>query len=393
MTHFVSDPIAQRRIYGVGVIGAGGIFAEHARGYAQLAGVRVVGLADVDAERMRRASRDFFIPYTTSDYRQLLTRDDIDIIDICTPPVMHEEMICAALAANKYVLCEKPMAPSLAAADRIIAVADRHPDKLSIIYQLRNSPEVNRILWLRDQGLLGELQFGRFSRYGSLPAEVSKAWWGCWEIAGGGALMTQCIHEIDLILHIFGPVARATASMATCGNQIESEDTFAAILEMQSGAIVSCYCSLSGQADYSVNWDVIGASASAHLPWSIQSKDAQLRRAALRETVRRFPSSDKRNLLPGRPGKIIAKIAQKLGFGKRSEPSRHKAYFTECLRAIESGSQMPVPPAEARRSLEVCTAIYTSAITHEPVVLPLHVQSRFYNGITTNHYDGRVSPA
>ena len=379
------------KTYGVGIIGAGGIFAEHARGYAQLPRTRVVGLADVNEQQMRRASKDFFIPYTTSDYHDLLGREDIDIVDICTPPNLHEEMVLAALQAGKYVLCEKPLAPSLAAADRIIAAAQAYPDKLSVIYQLRYVPEVRRIILLRDQGYLGELQFGRFSRYGSLPAGVKSAnsWWGRWGVAGGGALMTQCIHEIDLILHIFGPVANVTARMATLGKAIESEDTFSAILEMESGAVVSCFCALGGQSNYAVNWDIVGGSSSAHLPWNVQSKDSGLRRAALKESLKQFPADGKRNLLPGLPGKLLSKVTKKLGIGKRSDPSRHKAYFAEFIRAIESGRPVPVTPQESRRSLEVCTAIYTAAIARQPVSLPLAADCRFYNGITTNDYNGR----
>jgi predicted dehydrogenase len=377
------------RVFGVGIIGAGGIFADHARGYAQLPTTRVVGLADVDSERMRRASKDFFIPFTTTDYHQLLTRDDIDIVDICTPPNLHEEMVLAALQAGKHVLCEKPLAHSLAAADRIIAAARQYPGKLSVIYQLRYVPEIRRMLWLRDHGYLGDLQFGRFSRYGSLPAGVSKAWWGRWDVAGGGALMTQCIHEIDLNLHIFGPVANVTARMATLGKAIESEDTFSATLEMQSGVVVSCFCCLAGQTNYSVNWDVVGSRSSAHLPWNIQTKDAPLRRNAMREALKQFPSADKRRLLPGLPGKVLAKVTNKLGIGKRTEPSRHKAYFAEFVRAIESGSEVPVSPQESRRSLEVCAAIYTAAITRQSVSLPLAADSRFYHGITIDDYNGR----
>ncbi|MEX2308346.1 MAG: Gfo/Idh/MocA family oxidoreductase [Pirellulales bacterium] len=383
------DQQSSTRVYGVGVIGAGGIFPEHARGYAQLPRTRIVALADVDAERMRRASKDFFIPVTCTDYRQLLAREDVDIVDVCTPPNLHEEMVIAALEAGKFVLCEKPIAHSLAAADRIIAAADRHPGKLSIIYQLRYLPEARRIVWLRDRGMLGEPKFARMSRYGALPGGRSKAWWGRWEVAGGGALMTQCIHEIDMMLQLFGPVARVTASMATLGNPIESEDTFSATVEMQSGAVVSCYCTLAGQMNYGNNWDIVCGKGSVHYPWNIQSLDRGLRSAALKESLKQFPSTGKRPLLPGLPGKVLAKVMRKLGIGKRSDPSRHKAYFVAFLDAIESGADVPVSPRDARQSLEVCTAIYTAAITGQPVTLPLAADCRFYNGITAADYDGR----
>jgi predicted dehydrogenase len=345
---------SKRRIYGVGIIGAGGIFAEHARGYAQLPATRIVALADVDDERMRRASKDFFIPFTTSNYNDLLVRPDVDIVDICTPPSLHEE--------------------------------------ISVIYQLRYSPEARRIAWLRDNDYLGDLRFGRFSRYGTLPggAQSGKGWWGRWSVAGGGALMTQCIHEIDLILQIFGPAKSVTARMATLGGAIESEDTFSATIEMQSGAVITCFCSLAGRSNYAVNWDVVGGSGSAHYPWGFQSVDRGHRAAAQKESVKRFPSPGKRNLLPGLAGKVVARIMNKLGIGKRSDPSRHKPYFESFIKSIENGAEVPVTACDARRSLELCTAIYTAALTREPVTLPLGPDSRFYHGITTDDYDGRL---
>jgi predicted dehydrogenase len=389
MNESETDQQKNGRVYGVGIVGAGGIFAEHARGYTQLPRTRIVGLADVDDERMRRASKDFFIPFTCKDYHQLLAREDIDIVDVCTPPNLHEPMVIAALEADKYVLCEKPIAHSLASADRIIAASDAHPGKLSIIYQLRYLPEARRIVWLREQGYLGELSFARFSRYGSLPSGKSKAWWGRWEVAGGGAVMTQCIHEIDMMLQLFGPVANVTARMSTLGNPIESEDTFSATLEMESGAVVSCFCTLAGQINYAINWDIVGVKGSVHYPWKIQSLDRGVRSAATKDALKQFPSSNQRKMLPGLPGKILAKVLRKLGVGKRSDPSRHRPYFAAFIEAIESGREVPVTPREARRSLEVATAIYAAAITREPVSLPLAEDCRFYHGITTADYDGR----
>jgi predicted dehydrogenase len=384
------------RIRGVGVVGAGGIFAEHARGYAQLASrMRLVGLADLDERRMARASKDFFIPFTTTDYRRLLERDDIDIVDICTPPSLHEEMIAAALDAGKYVLCEKPIAHSLASADRIIETANRFPGRLSIIYQLRYLPEARRALWLRDNGYLGDLCFGRFSRYGAPPVgnQPGKGWWGKWNVAGGGALITQCIHELDMILLLFGAASRVTARMNTFHNAIESEDTFSATIEMQNGAIVTCFGTLAGRTNYTINWDIIGEHGSTHNPWAFKSMDHGRRAKGTREAARAFPGGGPKNLLPGLPGKVLAKVTRKLGIGKRSAPSRHKPYFLDFLASIENGTPVPVSPEEARRSLELCVATYTSAIEERTVSLPLSSECRFYNGISTEFYDGQKRSA
>jgi predicted dehydrogenase len=379
------------KVYGIGIIGAGGIFAEHARAYTQLPErTRIVGLADIDAARLKRAARDVFIPVMSSDYRELLGRDDIDIVDICTPPCLHERMVVDALQAGKYVLCEKPLAHTLAAADRIIDVARQYPGRLSIIYQLRFAPEVQRTIWLRDRGLLGSLKFGRFSRYGSLSGV---GWWGQWQVAGGGAVMTQCIHELDLVHHIFGPAKCVFAAMDTLGNSIESEDTFSATIWLESGAMVSCFATLAGKINHDVRWDVVGASAATHLPWSITALDRGLRLRLQREALKHYPSTNKRLGLPGMAGKAATVLLRRLRIGGKYIPSRHRPYVLAFLRSIESAAPAPVPPKEARASLELCVAIYTSALTGQPVHLPLQPSCPFYGGITTRDYDGRKTGA
>src|SRR5207245_8376044 len=191
---------------GVGIIGAGVIFEQHARAYSQLADrARLLAVADEDETRLRLAAMRHGIAAACRDYRELLARDDVDIAVVCTPPSSHAEIVIAALEAGKYVVCEKPLAPTLAAADRMLETARRFPGRLSTVYQFRYLPEVRRALWLRDHGRLGPLLFGRFSRYaryqrppkapkpGRAPKPARSEWWGRWEVAGGGVAMTQLI--------------------------------------------------------------------------------------------------------------------------------------------------------------------------------------------------------
>lgn len=152
--------------FGIGIIGAGIIFEQHARACEQLVDrARLLGVAEVDDAKLRMATANHFIPFDCHDYRELLDRKGIDIVTVCTQPVFHEKIVVEALEAGKYVLCEKPLAHTLRSADRIIEVASRFPGKLSIVYQFRYLPEVQRTIWLRDNGRLGPLLFGRFSRY------------------------------------------------------------------------------------------------------------------------------------------------------------------------------------------------------------------------------------
>jgi UDP-N-acetyl-2-amino-2-deoxyglucuronate dehydrogenase len=235
---------------GIGIVGAGRIFEQHVSACLELADrAQLLAVADPDDTRLRKAATQHCIPLAYSDYRRLLEHNEVDVVIVCTPPVMHEPIVVDALEAGKFVISEKPLAHTLRSADNILAVAEEHPQRLSTVHQFRYLPEVQRTCWLRDHGRLGRLMFGRFSRFarwekpakgkdGAKPAKKRSAWWGEWATAGGGMAMTQLIHELDLMLHIFGQASEVTATMATLREPIESEDTCAATVRFASGALV-----------------------------------------------------------------------------------------------------------------------------------------------------------
>ena len=350
---------------GVGVVGTGVIFQRHAEAYAQLAHrVRLAAVAEVDETRLRQALTRYSVPFGCRDYRQLLERKDVAIVTVCTPPCFHEQIVIDALEAGKYVVCEKPLAHTLEAADRIRIVADRFPGKLSTTFQFRYLPEVQRAVWLRDNGRLGRLLFGRFSWYGRFqkPGRPRMEWWGRWEVAGGGAVMTQLIHEIDLMCHIFGPPAEVSAVVDTLKESIESEDTCSATVRFQNGAIASCYSTMSAQR-FAQGFDVFGTLASVHHPWALECMDEGWRRSALDDVLAVYP----------------------LTVAEASNP--HAPYVAAVLDAIEAGKPLPIGPDEAAATLEVCAGIYAAALLGRPVSLPLDRTNRFCRGIAASDYD------
>lgn len=391
--------------FGVGIIGAGTIFEQHALACEQLVDrARLLGVAEVDDAKLRMATAKHFIPFDCHDYRELLERKGIDIVTVCTPPVFHEKIVVEALEAGKYVLCEKPLAHTLGSADRIIEVARRFPGKLSIVYQFRYLPEVQRAIWLRDNGRLGPLLLGRFSRYacfqkpakkskpGKKPKPVKKRadWWGRWEVAGGGEVMTQLIHEIDLMYHIFGHPVSVMSVMDTLKEPIESEDTCAATLRFESGAIVCCYGTMNAHRS-SNGFDVFGKLGTVHYPWSLECMDQKRQKDALRDVLAVYPPAvnlpPKLNLIKLAVRKITSRLQGEAR--AKPKPSEHTPYFAAVLDAIEAGRPLPIGPEEARASLEICTGIYASALTGAPISLPLDKTNEYYNGITTRDYDGR----
>ncbi len=376
---------------GAAIVGAGVIFREHVGGYARLADrVRVVGVAELDAEKRDAATKGNFIPVATDDYHELLARDDVDIVNICTPPAFHEDVIADSLRAGKYVICEKPLATNLAAVDRIIQVAEQFPGKLSVVYQLRYAPEMKRIRWLRDHGHLGPLIYGAASRFSPLSATASlgTGWWGNWQTAGGGVVMTQFIHHLDQLCDIFGQPIRVQAEMDTLKENIQSEDCFAATIRFESGALVSVTGTAAAQ-HFDYRLDVVGKQMSAHLPWEVRCTDSHQLATTTRELNAVYPAQKKKqnNSLPARVVRKLGRMAKIVKPRKNLGPGElHAEYFRAILDNIDRQQPLPIGPLDARSSLELCTAIYTAAITGEVVRLPLTPGSRFYEGIQQDDY-------
>lgn len=386
------------RVYGFGIIGTGVICDNHALALSKLEHrARLIAAADIDEDKLRAVSAKHFVPHTYTDYRKLLRRDDIDVVTVATPPVTHEELVMAALEAGKYVICEKPLAPTLEAADRIIDAARQYPNKLAVVHQQRFLPEVQKTVWLRDGGWLGELQFVSFKRLSSFaaPGAGGAPWWGRWQVAGGGVVMTQFIHELDLMIHILGTPVEVSGVMATLQQDIESEDTFAATIRFENGAIGSC-CSTLNSHKHLSTFDVVGSRASVHSPWELHA-NADEHHAKMHAAIgKSFPPDRlrKRSL----PRRAVGKVLRKLGWQPRIRPeytnNLHVPYVAAFLDAIETGCKPPVTPEESRVALELCAGIYTSALTNGPVSLPLGRSSVCYRGVRADDYNTgqRVSP-
>ncbi|MDD8045788.1 MAG: Gfo/Idh/MocA family oxidoreductase [Verrucomicrobiota bacterium] len=402
------------KVYGLGIIGTGVIFDSHAIGLEPLKGrVRLVAAADLDPKRLKRASDRYFVPHTYTDHRALLGRDDIDIVTIATPPSTHEVLVLEALQAGKYVICEKPLAHTLESADRIIAEMANYPGKVAVGFQQRFMPSVQKAVWLRDHGFLGDWQYGLFRRLSHFSGSSASGtgWWGKWDVSGGGVVMTQFIHELDLMIHLFGPVVEVMAMADTLHQDIESEDTFGATVRFANGAIATC-CSTINAPSSLVMYEAVGAQASVHMPtWGLRCADGHRLREMNTALSEAFPESNTPKASGGAAGRFKAKVLWKLqgaGTAKKvmrkaaglvgirpapPEPSNHTRFFQAILDAIDRGEPLPVSPKSARPAMELCTAIYASALSGQPVLFPLDSSNACYKGVTIDGYRQRHSYA
>ena len=224
----------------VGIIGTGLIARDHALAISMLPGrVSLIAVADVAPARLQDFSASFLVPRRYQDAVDLIADPEVDLVTITTPPSAHEAIAVAALDAGKYVFCEKPLAPSLASAGRIVDAEARNPGRLAVSHQLRYDPSFRRLIWLCRNGWIGKIQSALIERHTYIPHSNhgKQGWWGSWNVAGGGVFMTQLIHELDLLLLAMGCPLSVSAVMDTRYTGIESEDYAEATIRFVGEAV------------------------------------------------------------------------------------------------------------------------------------------------------------
>ncbi|MBI3512760.1 MAG: Gfo/Idh/MocA family oxidoreductase [Proteobacteria bacterium] len=341
------------KIWTVAVVGCGVGRLHLAEGYARHPDkFRVLALCDLDPARLAAVGDEFAIPRRTTSFDDLLAMADLDIIDICTPPTLHGAQILAALAAGKQVVCEKPLAGSLAEVDRVIAAERTASTRVMPIFQYRYGDGLQQAKRIVDLGLAGKPYIGtvetawkRGAKYYATP------WRGRWDTELGGVLLTHAIHAHDLLTYLMGPIASVFARTATRVNPIEVEDCAVATLELASGALASLACTLGSHKEISrlrlcfehVTFESTQAPyAPGDGPWQI---------------------------VPGSP-EAARRIEDALA-DHHVVPSRFEGLMAAYHAALTSGGALPVTLADARQSLELITALNHSAATGAAVSLPI----------------------
>ena len=220
----------------VGLIGCGGIGGVHAKSWAKVEGARIVAACDAvlsRAESVVEATNG----KAFMDASELISRTELDAIDICTPPNLHADAAIAALQKGVPTLCEKPLARNPEEARRITEAATASGTLLMTAFCHRFEPSVEYVHNLIQSGTLGRPLMFR-NRFGTRFAGVEQRWFSNVEVAGGGALMDTSVHSVDLFRYLVGEVAASSSALATFNPVISGlEDNAAMLLTSVDGAI------------------------------------------------------------------------------------------------------------------------------------------------------------
>ena len=222
-----------------GIIGYGAIGDVHAQVIQGIKDAKLIAVASRTPDKARKVEEKYSCAFYT-DYREMLKRHDIDIVTICTPAALHLQMAMDVAAAGKHCIIEKPIEINTERSEQMIEAFDRLGLKLSIIFQHRFDPASQLIKDAIDKQCFGKLNYGTARTIWFRDEDYYRAtvWRGAWDGDGGGALMNQAIHSIDLLQYFMGPVEAVCGKYDTLYHrEIETEDIGVALLRFKSGAI------------------------------------------------------------------------------------------------------------------------------------------------------------
>ena len=338
---------------GFGVIGLGTIAKTHMDAIAITDGARLVAVASHTEDKARKVGEEKGIAWY-SDHRELLKNPDVDVVCVCTPSGVRGQIIIDAARAGKHIVAEKPLEVTLEKVDAVLKECELAGVKLMSVFQNRFFGPLKDLKKAVDEGRLGRLTIGDAYVKWFRPQSYyeSAAWRGTWELDGGGALMNQGIHYVDLLQWIMGPVESVFAYTDTLVREkIEVEDTLVACLRFKNGAmgtIEACTSSYPGRpASLEIHGEkgtIVVADGVVSM-WKIKGEGDYVPH----DTAAAGGAAD--------PSAISC--------------TAHQRQIDDMVRAINENRPPIVDGREGRKSIEIITAIYKSAQTGEMVRLPL----------------------
>ncbi len=341
-----------------GIIGSGLIADFHALAIRSLPNAELAGFWGTNSIKTARLTEKFGCKSWES-YQQMLASDEVEIVTIATPSGAHMEPSVEAARNGKHVICEKPLEITLDRIDQMIRAHDREGTRLGGIFNYRYYDTVAPLKQAVDSGRFGTITCASVHvPWWRNDAYYKDNWHGTWSLDGGGALMNQSIHMVDLLQYLMGPVKSLNAYTATLAHSIEVEDTAVAVLRFSNDALGMIYGTTASFPGQFRRLEITGTGGTAILvenSFKVWQFTSELK--GDREILRRF-------------GEIE-------GGGGVSDPAAipfqpHAKNIAAFITAVEKNQAFEIEGPEARKSVEIILAIYESAKSEKSI----HIHSQ-----------------
>jgi len=348
--------MSRKKKIGYALLGAGMIADYHARGITASAdiGANLIAVGYHNPARFAEIESRFGAPCRTE--ADLLADPQVDAVCICTPSGQHAQQAIAAARAGKHVFVEKPMAIRLDEADVMIAACQQAGVLLGVAYQSRTKPIFQHLHAAIQAGDLGDLTLGMLSLPYYRPQSYydQADWRGTWRMDGGGVLMNQGIHQLDLLVWYFGDPSKTHASARTLKREIEVEDTLSACLEFPAGAQVAISATTTAVPGFPPRLEIYGSLGGVQVEGDQQIR-WQLQNPAVAQ-IGPFEQTITPDLAAGLP----------VGAGAGADPrgisfAGHISLIRDFTQAIQEGRPPLIDGQEGRRSVAMALGIYQAA--------------------------------
>jgi UDP-N-acetyl-2-amino-2-deoxyglucuronate dehydrogenase len=334
---------------GIGIVGGGLIGKVHAEAVQSIPDARLVAVCGRDEARTQAFAERFGAAAYT-DYDRFLAHPGLDVVNVCTPSGLHLEQGARAAHAGKHVLVEKPIEIDPARADELIATCEQAGVKLGVIFQSRFLPDVQRLKRAVEEGRLGRLMLcDAYVKWYRAPEYYADSWHGTMRLDGGGALINQAIHTVDLLQWIVGLPETVFAMKGALRYDIEGEDTLVASLKFPGGALGVIEATTSVKPGFKRRLEVSGERGTIILDgdaisvWEVDGEEA------------------------------VESAGEQLTDGSANPAAisneGHRRQIEDMVRAVTENREPVVTGREGRRSLELVAALYRSAASGEAVKL------------------------
>jgi UDP-N-acetyl-2-amino-2-deoxyglucuronate dehydrogenase len=339
---------------GYAVVGLG-VGRAHVKGALKAEGAKLVAVCDLIQEKLDKVKEEVPDVKTYTNYSEMLADKDIDIVSVATPSGLHAKMVIEALRAGKHVLCEKPMDITV---DRILEIEKVRVEtglKVGGIFQNRRNPIMEPTKKAVDEGRLGKIFAGffRINWYRSDEYFLQNGGWrGTWAMDGGGSLMNQGVHTVDLMQWLLGDIASIRSDFAIINHKIETEDFTSSVVKFKSGAIVNLVSTTCAYPGLGTDIQITGTDGSIHIDgdrlvaWKIKGDKMNEEEAEMLKIY-------------GGGGTIAA--------ADNTIVRGHDYMVQDMIDAVRFDRDPMICPMEATKAVKIINAVYESARTGKEI--------------------------